>query len=175
MADAKTYSMGENAKVVIWSGEHFAYWRPNGCGYVTEILGAGVYDRSDAESRISGNGPEKKTQILTFSVTPTKGTVFEATILAAEERGAQRGLLWCCHVRGPDDLYAAESYEAALKQADDLNDALKKHNAGREPHPYDPIISAVPAPWPWDAESHAEDLRKARAHASDPATEAAHG
>lgn len=90
-------------------------------------------------------------------------------ILAAVEHGAQRGLLWCCHVRGPDDLYAAESYEAALKHADDLNDALKKHNAGREPHPYDPIISAVPAPWPWGAESHAEDLRKARA------TEAAHG
>ena len=33
---------------VVWSHEHYAWWRPKSAGYVTDIRGAGVYSRKDA-------------------------------------------------------------------------------------------------------------------------------
>lgn len=67
-------------------------------------------------------------------------------------------MLWCCHVRGPDDVYAAPDYETALKWAD-MTNALNWR--GHHPLSYDDcLIKAVPAPWPYSAESHAENLPK---------------
>lgn len=65
-------------------------------------------------------------------------------------------ILWCCHVRGPDDMVPAPDYETALKWADillALDRLAAKHN-----NPNTPMASAVPAPWRGSAESHAAEL-----------------
>lgn len=74
-------------------------------------------------------------------------------------------ILWCCHVRGPDDLYAAPDYETALKWADMLNATnWRAENPAvriKDPTSFeDCLIKAVPALWPYSSESHAEDLPK---------------
>ncbi|KAF2990818.1 hypothetical protein OGR47_12060 [Methylocystis sp. MJC1] len=66
-------------------------------------------------------------------------------------------LLWCCHVRGPDDLYAAKDYEEARQMADDLN-FLFAPRKGVERHEFDPIIIAAPMVWPGTRDEHAKDL-----------------
>jgi len=67
-------------------------------------------------------------------------------------------MLWCCHVRGPDDVHAARDYAHALEIATEINALSAKANAD---HPNDPVLcEAAPAPWPWSAETHAADLAK---------------
>lgn len=51
-------------QVVIWSGEHQAYWRARCSGYVSDIRDAGIYSRSLAERETSGCGPEKQIEIV---------------------------------------------------------------------------------------------------------------
>lgn len=75
--------------------------------------------------------------------------------------------LWCCHVRGPDDVYAAPDYETALRWSDILNemnwrsDKYPKHPSFENPKSYEEcLVKAAPAPWPHSPESHAEDLPK---------------
>lgn len=68
-------------------------------------------------------------------------------------------ILWCCHVRGPDDLYAAPDYATALRWSDAMN-ALNwcagKHGT---PTSYDDcLVKAAPAIWPYGAKSHAENI-----------------
>ncbi len=80
-------------------------------------------------------------------------------------------ILWCCHVRGPDDVHAAPDYATALKWADyllDLDRATDHHK-----DPWLPYFSAIVAPWPYSAESHAEDLPKSMAYFAAPAEKAA--
>lgn len=71
-------------------------------------------------------------------------------------------ILWCCHVRGPDDVHAAPDYETALKWADIVNEIdyrfLREGTFGTSA--LVPMMCAVPAPWPWSAEAHAEGLPK---------------
>lgn len=50
-------------KVLIWSGEHNAYWRPGAAGYTTRLSCAGIYDRAEAESLTSHCGPEKRIEL----------------------------------------------------------------------------------------------------------------
>lgn len=70
-------------------------------------------------------------------------------------------ILWCCHVRGPDDVHAAPDYNTALKWSDTLNEINWKGPTGLPPTSYDEfLIKAGPAIWPWSAASHAEDLPK---------------
>lgn len=76
-------------------------------------------------------------------------------------------ILWCCHVRGPDDIYAAPDYETALAWSDVLNEmnwrseTYPKLPGFENPKSYQEcLIKAVPALWPSSAESHAEDLPK---------------
>lgn len=72
-------------------------------------------------------------------------------------------ILWCCHVRGADDVLAAPDYETALNWADQLN-ALNWRGIGGKnepPESFDAcLVKAVPALWPYNAEMHAEDLPK---------------
>lgn len=76
-------------------------------------------------------------------------------------------ILWCCHVRGPDDVYAAPDYETALAWSDILNEMnwrcekYPKPGAFENPRNYaDCLVKAVPAPWPHSAEAHARDMPK---------------
>lgn len=63
-------------------------------------------------------------------------------------------ILWCCHVRGPDEVHAAPDYKTALL----WSDACLKLDRRQPRHEYEPFLSAVPAPWPWSVETHAENL-----------------
>lgn len=72
-------------------------------------------------------------------------------------------ILWCCHVRGPDDVYAAPDYETALKWSDITNALNWRGREGKiePPASYDDcLLKAAPAVWPWSAEAHAENLTK---------------
>jgi hypothetical protein len=86
-------------------------------------------------------------------------------------------VLWCCHARGPDDVYAAPDYATALAWADTLNALNWDSKDPRYPKPRgfknpslyeDCLIKAVPAPWPHSPESHAEDLPKSIEGFADP-------
>ena len=74
----------------------------------------------------------------------------------AEESAAP--FLWCCHARGPDDVYAAPDYETALKWSDMLNSINWDAKTGVPFSWNDCLIKAAPAKWPYSAESHAKDL-----------------
>ena len=54
----------EEEPVVIWSGEHRAYWRPNGEGYTPDIFEAGIWTRAEALATTSLCGPEKQILLL---------------------------------------------------------------------------------------------------------------
>ncbi len=58
----------------IWSAEHGTWWRPNGGGYTGTKDSAGVYEFSDAWSRVRSCGPEKmiSLEILTQSAAAAK-------------------------------------------------------------------------------------------------------
>lgn len=88
--------------------------------------------------------------------------------------------LWCCHVRGPDDVYAAPDYETALAWSDILNEmnwrsgAYPKPLGFQNPASYaDCLVKATPAPWPYSAEAHAEDLPKSIAGFAPPSSQGA--
>jgi hypothetical protein len=49
--------------VVIYSGEHGAYWRPNACGYTKDIREAGRWGRHVAERMVAHCGPEKRIEL----------------------------------------------------------------------------------------------------------------
>lgn len=71
------------------------------------------------------------------------------------EANANR-VLWCVHVIGPDDVYAAPSHAAAVEQAGKLNQALWS----RPNVPDDVTCFAFADTWPWSAEQHAEDMKR---------------
>lgn len=82
-------------------------------------------------------------------------------ILPDIEMAIRENLLWCCHVRGPDDVHAAPDYDTALKWADMLNDLSREANKklNKTGRPEDDVwCKAAPALWPWSSESHAESL-----------------
>lgn len=86
----------------------------------------------------------------------------------ADRSGAT--ILWCCHVRGPDDVHAAPDYATALAWADMLTemDRAATHDGNGVFGNLTPFMNAVPAPWPWSAEAHAADLPKSIAYFSPP-------
>lgn len=70
-------------------------------------------------------------------------------------------ILWCCHVRGPDDVYAAPDYETALKWSDIVNEVNWRGLKGKinPPKSWDACLcKAAPAVWPWSAEAHASNI-----------------
>ncbi len=68
-------------------------------------------------------------------------------------------VLWCMHVLGPDDVIPMVSYSDALKTSKEHNQALfelidqDQNNI---------LCFAYPAPWPHDAQSHADAMLEAR-------------
>ena len=68
-------------------------------------------------------------------------------------------MLWCLHVRASDEVHPAPDYETALKWADYLFDRFDKLAVLKRDENM-PLLRAVPAPWPWSAESHAAGLDK---------------
>ena len=66
--------------------------------------------------------------------------------------------LWCCHVNGPDDLFAAPDKETAQRWADDIN-------AKKTPTSW---FSAEVILWPYSAEAHARHLREDEEEFRDP-------
>jgi hypothetical protein len=73
------------------------------------------------------------------------------------------GILWCCHVRGPDDVHAAPNYATALEWSDRFNDWWARQPKSEN----DPIIRAAPALWPWSADAHAENLKQTAVEFAD--------
>ena len=69
-------------------------------------------------------------------------------------------LLWCAHVRGPDDVHAVGSYDEAVKLSDEINGVASKLKD------LDVLCIAMPAIWPWSREAHAKDLAPHGAPAS---------
>lgn len=53
----------ETEHVLIWSGEHNCYWRPDASGYTSRAKAAGIYTRADAERMTSHCGPEKRIEL----------------------------------------------------------------------------------------------------------------
>ena len=51
-------------KVVIWSGEHRAWWNPGGNGYTDDIKEAGQFSAKDAWRRVAHCSPEKRIVLL---------------------------------------------------------------------------------------------------------------
>ena len=68
-------------------------------------------------------------------------------------------MLWCLHVRGPDDVYPAPDYETALRWADYCFERLDRPAILKNDENM-PLLRAFPAPWPWSDESHAEGLEQ---------------
>ncbi len=56
-------SAQESKYVLIWSGEHGCYWRPDAAGYTTRLSAAGIYERSEAERLTAHCGPEKRIEL----------------------------------------------------------------------------------------------------------------
>jgi hypothetical protein len=66
---------GGDVPVRIWSGEHHAYWRPGGSGYVACPCGAGLFALRDAYARTKHCGPEKR---ISFERPPPNMVAIEA-------------------------------------------------------------------------------------------------
>lgn len=62
-------------------------------------------------------------------------------------------ILWCCHVRGPDDVVPCLTYDEAIRLCDDV-DTYRRVFERKHPDE-DIMLSAHPAVWPWSAAEHA--------------------
>lgn len=128
-----------------------------------------VLGRSDILSAI-----EREISALrsgTVITDPGYGERWVAVLEAAVAELKKPPMLWCCHIRGPDDVIACDSYDAALQMSDELNAVSRRINA-QFPATEQVWYSAAPAPWPWGAEAHAEDLKRQRDEAARAAQEA---
>ncbi len=65
--------------------------------------------------------------------------------------------LWCVHILGSDEVLAAPCHEAAEVRARILNRSA--HDHARSNEFADILCFAYAAPWPYDKESHAENVK----------------
>lgn len=63
--------------------------------------------------------------------------------------------LWCVHIAGPDDVYAARSREQAIDVAQIVN-----FRFGPVAEEMDVMFEATAQLWPWDPDEHDSSLRK---------------
>lgn len=56
----RTKAKMDGKSVYIWSGEHHAFWRDGGCGYVETKEGAWMIPFEDAYRTTAHCGPEKR-------------------------------------------------------------------------------------------------------------------
>ena len=73
--------------------------------------------------------------------------------------------LWCIHILGPDEVYAAPSYSAAKIHAHEMNKALHS----RLGTPNDVLCFAYAAPWPYGATDHAKSVKNLPITTNSPA------
>lgn len=71
--------------------------------------------------------------------------------------------LWCCYVRGPDDLVPTPDYESAVALADWFT-AVDRGNIADE---MCPLFSAIPMLWTYGAEEHAAWLARRATQETD--------
>ena len=69
-------------------------------------------------------------------------------------------VLWCIHVYGPDDLIAQPSRDVAIERARTWAEAMRGVNELAATDLLTPAVGFGVEPWPYSAESHAEDLQK---------------
>ena len=69
-------------------------------------------------------------------------------------------ILWCCHVRGPDDVIPTDGYDEAVALADEINNISIE--LGLKRSPFEWLSRAVPAVWPYSPQLHAADLAAAK-------------
>jgi hypothetical protein len=62
-------------RVLIWSGEHGCYWRPDRCGYTRRTDDAGIYEFHDAWAATSHCGPEKRIAFVVVAPQPASDRV----------------------------------------------------------------------------------------------------
>lgn len=73
--------------------------------------------------------------------------------------------LWGVHLIGPDDLLACASRADAVTEAERINTFIQEHyEREREHDDLLPKVKAEVVVWPYDAESHAEDLTEFGGH-----------
>lgn len=72
--------------------------------------------------------------------------------------------LWCIHIPGPDEVHAAPSKEAADHMAAKHNAAMATFYSSGAPNlefaPSIENVQAVAIKWPYDQQSHADELRE---------------
>jgi hypothetical protein len=65
--------------------------------------------------------------------------------------------LWCCHLRGSDDIIACPVWWVARELAHMINEHVRLPYL-KDPSDFWPRVWASPEPWPHTAESHASNL-----------------
>lgn len=66
--------------------------------------------------------------------------------------------LWCVNIHGPDDIIATPDYETAVFAANIINDQIAAIVVRHFDPVHSPRMWALPAPWPWADDYHAESL-----------------
>ncbi|WP_084515477.1 hypothetical protein [Burkholderia sp. WSM2230] len=74
------------------------------------------------------------------------------TVSGKEGRVSEQ--LWCVHIEGPDDFIAADSRDAAEREASAINAYIEGSGEGHSDAP----VRAVAMEWPFTPESHARAL-----------------
>lgn len=82
-------------------------------------------------------------------------TAEEAEQALKAETDRRAAMLWCCHVRGPDDVMACDDKAHAERVAAALIKQFKPMSDQT-----DVMFDPVAAPWPHSTEAHARDLAK---------------
>ncbi len=91
--------------------------------------------------------------------------IMDATTAAKRDAALERGrtieanadlVLWCVHVLGPDDMYAAPSHAAAVAKAHELNVSLANRAT---PVLNDILCFAYAAPWPYSKQAHERGVK----------------
>ena len=107
-------SQTTDVNTVIWSGEHYAYWRPQACGYTRDVERAGVWPYAEAERLTRHCGPEKCIQLRLKHEIPE-------FIALQQRRAALREAVWVA-IHSAVDAPAAQVTEACAAVMSVLED-----------------------------------------------------